>query len=300
MVKHASGMPTDGSLTTVPKLRLYVERHAPDENWFVHVGHVANRGRWRIEPHSHPEYGQLIFVREGRGTVSLEGRDEPFEGPCALLLPTECVHGLDYEVDLDRWVVTIEVSYLAQINTRVREFPQLWSGPRIIALSSTPAVQAESYQLIRWLEQEVESNALGRGAALESLLTMLLLVLIRALPADQLDHDGAKRSNLRLADRFRDLINQYYGKNLRLQDYTSMMAVSVAQLRAACISATGQSPTKMIHSRIVTEAKRSLIFSDLPVEQIAFALGFDDAAYFTRFFRKQVGQTPSQFRSAGR
>lgn len=290
---------TEGALTPIPRLRLYVERHQ-DENWFVHVGHVANRGRWKIEPHSHPEYGQLIFVREGRGVVELEGMSVPFAGPCALLLPTECVHGLDYEVDQDRWVVTIEVSYLAQINAKLAEFTQLWSGPRIIPLSYTPEVERESYQLIRRLEQEMLASAVGRSAALEALLTMLLLTLIRAMPTGQFEHENANPANLRQAERFRELVNQHYGKNLRLQEYASMMAVSVAQLRSACAAALGQSPTKLIHSRIVTEAKRSLIFSDLPVEQIAFRLGFDDAAYFTRFFRREVGQTPSQFRTTSK
>jgi AraC family transcriptional activator of pobA len=286
-------------LTPVPRLRLYVERHQ-DDNWFVHVGHVANRGRWRIEPHTHPEYGQLIFVREGRGVVELEGTRVPFAGPCALLLPTECVHGLDYEVDLDRWVVTIEVSYLAQINARLPEFTQLWSGPRIIALSHNPHVERESYQLIRRLEQEMLASGIGRAAALEALLTLLLITLIRAMPTSQFEHDSANPANLRQAERFRELVNQYYGKNLRLQEYASMMAISVSQLRAACTAALGQSPTKVIHARIVTEAKRSLIFTDLPVEQVAFRLGFDDAAYFTRFFRREVGQTPSQFRSTAK
>lgn len=286
-------------MALIPRLRLYVDG-CQEDDWLVHVGHVANRGRWKIEPHTHPEYGQLIFVREGRGVVELEGMTVPFTGPCALLLPTECVHGLDYEVDQDRWVVTIEVSYLAQINAKLPEFTQLWSGPRIIPLSYTPEVERDSYQLIRRLEQEMLARAVGRAAALEAQLTMLLLTLIRAMPTEQLEQDGATPASMRHAERFRDLVNQHYGKNLRLQEYAAMLAVSVSQLRSACASALGQSPTKVIHSRIVTEAKRNLIFSDLPVEQIAFRLGFDDAAYFTRFFRREVGQTPSHFRTSAK
>ena len=51
---------------------------------------------------------------------------------------------------------------------------------------------------------------------------------------------------------------------------------------------------------MITEAKRSLIFGDMSIEQIAYWLGFLDTAYFTRFFRKEVGQSPSQFRLAAR
>ncbi|WP_322789360.1 helix-turn-helix domain-containing protein [Paraburkholderia hospita] len=60
------------------------------------------------------------------------------------------------------------------------------------------------------------------------------------------------------------------------------------------------SATAPFHARIITEAKRDLIFGNMSVEQIAFGLGFADAAYFTRFFRREVGQAPSQIRAAAR
>jgi len=285
--------------TTVPKVRLYVER-PEEENWLVHVGHVTDRGRWRTEPHAHPAYGQVIFVRSGRGVMNLEGSSVPFEGPCALLLPTECVHGLDYEVDVDRWVVTIEVAYLTQVNAKLHEFIELWAAPRMIPLEDPADAGMAFYSLMQRLKDEVESDAVGHVVGAEALLTTLLLMLLREARLDQTGSESGTRNDIRLVDRFRKLIDQHYRENLPLQDYASMMAVSLVQLRAACASATEQSPTKMIHARIITEAKRDLIFGNMSVEQIAFGLGFADAAYFTRFFRREVGQAPSQFRAAAR
>jgi AraC family transcriptional regulator, transcriptional activator of pobA len=285
--------------TTVPKVRLYVER-SEQENWFVHVGHVTERGRWRTEPHAHPAYGQVIFVRCGRGVINLEGRSVPFEAPCALLLPTECVHGLDYELDVDRWVVTIEEAYLTQVNAKLREFMSLWTLPRVISLAESSETELQFYQLVENLKREAESDAVGHVVGTESLLTTLLLMLVRETRLDQPGAEAETRHDVRLVDRFRKLIDLHYRENLPLQDYASMMAVSPVQLRAACASAVDQSPAKMIHARIITEAKRNLIFGDMSVEQIAFELGFADAAYFTRFFRREVGQTPSQFRTAAR
>jgi AraC family transcriptional activator of pobA len=285
--------------TTVPKVRLYVER-PETKNWFVHVGHVTDRGRWRTEPHAHPAYGQVIFVRSGRGVMNLEGESVPFEGPCALLLPTECVHGLDYEVDVDRWVVTIEVAYLTQVNAKLREFIALWEAPRVIPLAGAAEAGMEFYSLVNSLKEEAESDAVGHVVGTEALLTTLLLKLARATPFEQAANESATRNDIRQVDRFRKLIEEHYRENLTLQDYASKMAISLVQLRAACASAVEQSPTKMIHARIITEAKRNLIFGDMSVEQIAFGLGFADAAYFTRFFRREVGQAPSQFRVASR
>jgi AraC family transcriptional regulator, transcriptional activator of pobA len=297
--RHQPKLATKVKQSTVPKVRLYVER--PEENhWFVHVGHVTDRGRWRTEPHAHPEYGQLIFVRSGKGVMNLEGSSVPFEGPCALLLPTECVHGLDYELDVDRWVVTIEVSYLAQLNTKLQEFIALWALPRVIPLAESADAGAGFCNLIENLKQEVESDAVGHVVGTEALLTSLLLMLVRETHLERASNEGAIRNDMRQVDRFRKLIDEHYRENLQLQDYASMMAVSLVQLRAACASAAEQSPTKMIHARIITEAKRNLIFGDMSVEQIAFGLGFADAAYFTRFFRREVGQAPSQFRVTAR
>jgi len=284
----------------VPKVRLYVESPEKQEAWFVNVGHRTDGGRRRTEPHAHPAYGQVIFVRNGRGVMNLEGRSVPFESPCALLLPNECVHGLDYEIDVDRWVVTIAGTYLAQVNAKLPEFIQLWGAPRTIPLSYGAEAATDFYNLIRRLEQEIRSKTLGHVVGTEALLTSLLLMLVRGTRLDQIDKEGATRNAIRLADRFRELIDQHYRENLRLQNYASMMAVSPAQLRAACVAATGLSPTKMIHARLITEAKRNLIFGDLSIEQIAYGLGFVDTAYFTRFFRKEVGQSPSQFRIVAR
>lgn len=285
---------------TVPKVRLYVERPEKDENWFVNVGHVTDRGRWKTEPHSHPDYGQVIFVRSGRGAVNLEGRSIPFAGPCALVLPTECVHGMRYDVDVDRWVVTIDVAYLMQVNARLPEFSRLWSAPQTIALGE-PEAAAEFLRLVSLLAQEIESKPAGHVVGTEALLTLILLALVRRASLQQ-DDAGADPNprETRLVERFRELIDTHYRQHWQLQNYASMMAVSQVQLRTACAAVTGQSPAKLVHARLIAEAKRHLIFGDLSMEQIAFGLGFSDAAYFTRFFRKEVGQSPSQFRIAAR
>ena len=302
LTKLQNSQSHEATPSTVPKVRLYVERPEKQDKWFVNVGRVTDRGRWRTEPHAHPGYGQVIFVRNGRGVMNLEGRSVPFEGPCALLLPTDCVHGLDYDIDVDKWVVTVEVAYLAQVNAKLPEFIQLWTLPRIIPLTVDPEAEAETevFETIRKLDQEVKARTIGHVIGTEALLTSLLLLLVRCADMDEVETEGATPNATRLADRFRELIDQHYRDNLRLQHFASMMAVSPTQLRTACIAATGLSPTKLIHARIITEAKRSLIFGDMSIEQIAYWLGFLDTAYFTRFFRKEVGQSPSQFRIAAR
>ena len=62
---------------------------------------------------------------------------------------------------------------------------------------------------------------------------------------------------------------------------------------------TGVTAGHLIRRRILTEAKRELVFANRPIHDIAFDLGFIDPSHFARFFRKQTGTTPQDFR-AGR
>lgn len=286
----------------VPQFLLYGELPEKRESWFVNIEHLADRCRdrgWRIEPHAHPGFGQIMFARSGRGVITVEDRSVSFESPFVLLLPPHCVHGFNYEVDTDGWVLTIEATYLRQINARLAEFNQLWAQPRTIQLDRDADEAAEFHRTLQRLEREVESKAVGHVVAAEALLTSLFLMLVRCSGVDDADKAGATSNEVRLVDRFRELLDRHYRQDWQVQDYASVLGVSVAQLRTACVAATGQHPIKMIHACIITEAKRNLIFGQMSVEQIAYWLGFSDPAYFTRFFKKEVGKTPSQFRKDG-
>jgi AraC family transcriptional activator of pobA len=283
----------------VPQFLLYGERPEQRAAWFVNIEHISDRCRdrgWRIEPHAHPNFAQAMFARSGRGIVTLEDQSVPFESPFVLVLPTHCVHGFDYEVDTDGWVLTIEATYLRQINSRLPEFSQLWAKPRAIALARDSEEATEFHRALQRLEREVESKAVGHVVAAEALLTSIFLMLVRCSHSQETDKVSATRNEMRLVDRFRELIDRHYRQDWQVQDYASVLGVSLAQLRAACVAATGQHPIKMVHSCIVTEAKRNLVFGEMSVEQLAYWLGFADPAYFTRFFKKEVGKTPGQFR----
>lgn len=64
----------------------------------------------------------------------------------------------------------------------------------------------------------------------------------------------------------------------------------------ACRAVAGTTPGQLIADRIILEAKRALRYSDLPVSDVAYGLGFHDPAYFSRYFLRATGSTPSAFR----
>ena len=73
-----------------------------------------------------------------------------------------------------------------------------------------------------------------------------------------------------------------------------------ARLNAACKRAVGVTAGRVIRQRLLLEAKRSLIYTSMTANEIAYDLGFADPAYFSRFFRQHTGRTPSAFRAGHR
>ena len=79
-------------------------------------------------------------------------------------------------------------------------------------------------------------------------------------------------------------------------DYANRLGVSPKSITKHFQKVGAQTPSDYIKNRIILEAKRQLIYSDHSVKQIAYDLGFNDSAYFTRFFTKAIEKSPLQFK----
>lgn len=75
-----------------------------------------------------------------------------------------------------------------------------------------------------------------------------------------------------------------------------MLGITATQLNRICREQLGCTALELLHQRAVQEAARDLRFTMLSVQQIAWDLGFADAAYFSRFFRRYTGRSPRQWR----
>ncbi|MCG8442372.1 MAG: helix-turn-helix domain-containing protein [Caulobacterales bacterium] len=289
------------SVGAVPRFIRYGEKLGERHDWLLNVEHLAERCRnkgWRIEPHAHPGFGQLLFVRSGRGVFFVEEEQHSFFSPCVIIIPKHAVHGFQYDSDCDGWILTIDDAYLSQTLHKLPEFSWLWSEARLIEHDKKSDLWSDIHRHLRALDREVERQGLGHVLAVEVALTSLFLCLVRAQSESR--GDGVNVSSARVIDRFTDLVERHFRQNWKVKDFSDVLGVSVVQLRQSCIASTGKGPMKLIHDRMITEAKRELLFGDLTVEQISAWLGISSPAYFTRFFKKETGQSPSQFRSESR
>ncbi|TAK32705.1 MAG: AraC family transcriptional regulator [Saprospiraceae bacterium] len=103
----------------------------------------------------------------------------------------------------------------------------------------------------------------------------------------------------KLARYFLHLVELHFKKERRPAFYALQLNLSSDYLREICRGRLRQGPFRCIALRSALEALRLLEETDLSVKEIAFRLGFEDASYFNRFFKKHFGKTPSEMRLMG-
>ncbi len=96
--------------------------------------------------------------------------------------------------------------------------------------------------------------------------------------------------------QFRRMLFQEFRTKKKVKDYSSALNMTEKALNEMVKEHTGNSASKIIYNQIVLEAKR-LLLTGITAKESAFALGFDDPAHFSKFFKTQTGQSPSEFRN---
>jgi AraC family transcriptional activator of pobA len=100
--------------------------------------------------------------------------------------------------------------------------------------------------------------------------------------------------------RFRALVEAHYAERWPASRYAQALAITQSRLDRTCRAASGRSAFEIVQDRVLLEARRKLVHVAAPVSALAYELGFEDPAYFCRFFKRRVGSTPTQWRRAQR
>ena len=135
-----------------------------------------------------------------------------------------------------------------------------------------------------------------------NLLHLLLLESRRIFDEqyEQLENQSGEHTDTRSIIRFKSLIEDHFKDYKNVSAYADMLNMNPSCLNEVSKKATGITAGEMIRNKVIDEAKQLLYASDLSGKEIAFELGFDDPAYFSRFFKKYTGQTLKHFRDLSR
>lgn len=283
----------------IPTFMLYGEPPGEVEPGFVHVESIPTRGRhvdWTIRPHRHTDLRHFLLVSDGGGLFRVDEAVRPFQAPAFIAVPVGVVHGFDFERETQGHVLTMSEGFVSDGLVGVRE-PELRAGlevPLLHGLDPGDHALPALCDAFTAVEREFLWSGVGRASAIAAHITLILVTVARLGLAGAAVGTGGP--DLRLVGRLRQLVEQHFRAHWAVETYADALGVTAGRLNTACRRVAGCSTLQLIHNRLLLEAKRNLIYTAMTMSEVGYHLGFEDPAYFSRFFTKREGMTPLAYR----
>ena len=249
-------------------------------------------------PHRHDFY-HVVWVTQGSGSHIIDSeRYEVLADTLFFMAPGQ-VQDFQLAADARGFTINFSAEFFAlQLqNKKVLDEIPVYQHESPIAAVYLDAAQAASLRrVIDDIAVEYEAEQPGYQDVLRSYLSVFLTKATRyAVPAVAAD---ASLRNLALARRFRGLLEEHFRTVTEPAEYATLLHVTERSLNEATRRALGTTANKLIRDRVMLEAKRLLLHSQVPIAQIADQLAFEDPAYFSRCFKKHTGRSPVDYRQA--
>jgi AraC family transcriptional activator of pobA len=269
---------------------------------FINVETIASRSSihdWTIRAHRHRNMFQILLIEGGGGEMTFDAAKLNFAAPAAILVPAAVAHGFRFEPNVtDGWVVSFTEDAAGALTDRAGE-----ALARLRVLAAQPVVpigdETERKRLSALCAELFEEHSLAREGYRLAMRGVLVLIAV-GVARLAASHARTGVVTLQPADaavsQLRALVDEHFRKERLLVFYAEKLGMSVDRLNDHVKRSTGVTAGHLIRQRVLTEAKRQLVFTTQPIHEISEELAFADPSHFARFFRKQTGTTPHEFR----
>lgn len=259
----------------------------------------ANRHFSVKYPHRH-DFFEVLYLLKGSGYHVIDGNKYEIKPPCVFFMSPGQAHKLELSHDIEGYIFifTAEFYLLNRSNQNsLIEFPFFYTIHQ-----DNPPLLLENQGDIRFLETlfrqgiaEIKQSSEYIPEMLRSVLGLILTTCAaRYHVSENLLNKGKGQI---LVKRFFHLIEENNQKNLSLKNYADMLGVTANHLTQTVKMLTGKTSSQIIKAKQLLEIKRLLVHTSLNVSEIANQLHFEDQSYFTKFFKRETGITPMQYRS---
>ncbi|MFA7587791.1 MAG: helix-turn-helix domain-containing protein [Novosphingobium sp.] len=282
----------------IPSFYLYGEAQRTVEKDFVHVESLDDRSRpseWTIQPHLHRDLHHLILICEGGGAMRADDVICRFTSPALLLVPSGMVHGFQWFAESRGWVISFADSYYATLVERDPDLAPLFRTAAAIVLDNDDCLAIERH--VSQLMLELGWIGPAQHSAVEAEILAIMVRSVRRAKLARIEGDAQGR-HAAIVAHLRARIDQRFRLRETVDVHARALGVSATALRLACARVGGVSPAAMLDQRAMLEARRLLLYTKLTINQVGYAIGIEDPAYFSRFFTRHAGQTPRSYRAS--
>lgn len=282
----------------IPTYGLQSFSHPQHADRQFHVEPFDAKRHFKVSyPHRH-DFFEVLYLTKGSGQHIIDTREYRIEPPCVFFMSPGQAHKIELSDDIDGYLFIFAPEfYLFDKNNqnRLLEFPFFFTIHQ-----DNPPLQlndaSDSEFLVQLFVKAIAELAKeeSRIELLRSILDTILNYTSMLYPSQGQEPKFGKGHLL--VKRFYQLVEDNYQKNISVNQYADMLAITANHLTQTVKQLTGRTSNEVISSKQILEIKRLLVHTSLSVTQIADRLNFADQSYFTKYFKKVTGQTPVQYR----
>ena len=265
------------------------------------IASVIDRKALDERPHRH-NFQEILFIKSGKGKHQIDDRTYVLNESTFYLIGKGQVHEFLEGRDLEGFLIRFVDNFIppSAINSNDAFNSTLLSSIISINELFVPYPEVKYYEsILENLYYEYEKNKLefAKTQIIQHLLLALLNKLerrVRSLSKEKIIQ--TKDAETKMYHSFLLLIEENYKIHHDILFYVNELRVDKRKLAAVCKLFSQKTPKQILNERLMVEAKRMLLYTSNSSKEIAFGLGYDDPAYFSRFFRKYNGLSPRAFK----
>jgi len=245
------------------------------------------------ELHRH-DFFFIIALQKGEGTHEIDFTTYTVSAHSVFIMRPGQVHQLQLKADSTGFIVEFS-----------REFyhpKDKLSTQRLRKASNKDYCKLEKgrfeklFTILTHIFQEYHEKEEGYLDAITTNLAFFFIEFIRQSPNPKGTVTAANPYSQDRLEEFMELMDNHIVTQKQVSQYSDLMNLSPYQLNEITKATVGKTASGLINDHIILEAKRYLLATTNQIKEIADQLGYEDASYFIRFFKKQTGYSPETFR----
>lgn len=244
--------------------------------------------------------GLYKFIWARQGDISLEIDHIPCElhaGEIVCLTPLHRVENVRVEGKVLALLFDSNFYCIFGHDSEVSCNGFLFNGTsEVMRLKPDPQQSVALQQVVDGLCHDYEIDDGFREEMLRMQLKRFIILCTRIARAE-LSVDAGREKAFDIVRRYHVLVDEHFREMKRVQDYADLLHRSPKTLSNLFAACGYPSPLSVIRDRVNAEARRLLLYTSKSAKEIAFLLGFEDTALFSRFFSKMNGESITAYRS---
>ena len=251
------------------------------------------------ENHRHNHY-EIIWLKKGKGIHHIDGQKFNYNGSVLFLLSPGQVHKIEQEEKGEGFVI----KFLPELFKNQKEVEEYLIDSLLFdAIDAFPVISLTASQykvfedLFYQITVEFNTSEIGQQQILSSFLK-ILITNINRLKHLQEAYSFTPEFGYEIFRKYKINIEKNYKTVHSVNEYASLLNTTARTLNGLAKKFSNKTAGQIIADRVLLEAKRYLYHNVLSIKEIAFELGYEDPAYFTRFFKNNLGVSPQQYKDS--